>query len=103
MNRSVYRIILIMFICASTKHVYSQKADSVKTILMLNNYSQKIVTARTYLYNSPLIQNNFSTLNHLYYYNYNQAFIPKFTEGKFCNFEDNINRNRKLRVDFGTD
>ncbi|MBC8048243.1 MAG: hypothetical protein H7Y00_15695 [Fimbriimonadaceae bacterium] len=30
-------------------------------------------------------------------------FFPVYKEGFFCNFEDNINRNRKLRIDFGTD
>jgi len=26
--------------------------------------------------------------------------VPEYTQGKFCDFEDRINRNRKLRIDF---
>ncbi len=27
--------------------------------------------------------------------------LPVYTQGLFCDFEDHINRNRKLRIDFG--
>ncbi len=26
--------------------------------------------------------------------------LPPYTQGKFCDFEDYLNRNRKLRIDF---
>ncbi len=28
------------------------------------------------------------------------CMVPEYTQGKFCDFEDRINRNRKLRIDF---
>lgn len=30
-----------------------------------------------------------------------QIWLPVYTQGAFCNFEDHINRHRKLRIDFG--
>lgn len=33
----------------------------------------------------------------------NKIYLPAYVEGAFCNFEDYINKNRKLRIDFGTD
>lgn len=41
-------------------------------------------------------------------YQVNQAQLPNVTLpeiqlGFFCKFEDQINRNRKFRIDFGTD
>jgi|GEM_PF-2118203 len=27
--------------------------------------------------------------------------LPAYTQGKFCDFEDYINRNNKMRIDFG--
>ena len=34
--------------------------------------------------------------------NYNLKIqLPAYTQGLFCDFEDHINRNRKLRIDFG--
>ncbi|MFI5170791.1 MAG: hypothetical protein ACHQFW_00285 [Chitinophagales bacterium] len=28
------------------------------------------------------------------------VYLPSYTQGPFCDFEDHINRNRKLRIDF---
>lgn len=30
-------------------------------------------------------------------------YLPHYKEGFFCNFEDYINKQRKFRIDFGTD
>ncbi|MBC8173975.1 MAG: hypothetical protein H7X71_08720 [Chitinophagales bacterium] len=32
-----------------------------------------------------------------------KVYLPAYEQGKFCDFEDYINRNRKFRIDFGTD
>jgi len=30
-----------------------------------------------------------------------EIILPAYTQGLFCDFEDHLNRNRKLRIDFG--
>jgi hypothetical protein len=48
----------------------------------------------TSAFNKPDSLHTFSTYNL-------QIQLPTYTQGLFCDFEDHINRNRKLRIDFG--
>jgi hypothetical protein len=36
-----------------------------------------------------------------YFNNAKDIYVPKHIQGKFCDFEDYINKNRKLRINLG--
>jgi hypothetical protein len=73
---------------ALQKHLHTKNIDSLEYSTHLGAYTDVIP--------------NEETLNLILSYAPATVFItlPPYTQGKFCDFEDYINRKRKLRIDF---
>ncbi len=95
MKKIFNRLSLLLVISIPVQHFYAQETDSL-------NYPIKFITAPKNIPNLSVQRNSIHTPG-LHYFKNIYTHIPPISEGKFCNFEDYINRNGKLRIDFGTD